>query len=556
MNIELEKLINRYKNKKKNGLITAIRYNKELQDLLFEETKFLDNSYNISARIFCLLNNIYNTPMCLCGKPLKFLKINRGFHKTCGNKKCTSKIRSINYDKMSNKINSKETRDKIEKTNIIKYGGKCNFSKGTKSREKYDEIIEEKYGSKYALQNKEILEKQKNTTIEKFGTLNMLGLEKVKNTMLSKYGSKYPIQNKKIQNIIVDKTKTIKWSRILDRLKYINCEIVSFDNVQYYILKCNKCGRILTKVTRHLINFTYRNNTSPCHHCYPNLHFRSNFEKNIAEELLKFCKEELQYNRKYLGAEVDILVPTKNIAIECNGVYWHSELYKDKNYHIDKKKLIEDNGYNLIQIWEDDWLNEKKKQIIINRLKVKLGYGKKIYARKCQIQLVNGKDTKSFMDLYHLHKYTTSSINLGLYYNNELISMCTFSKTRKTIGGNREGWELIRNVTKNDYIVIGGFDKLINYFTKNYSSELHSYVDCDWSNIINNSYNNKFKLIKQTDPGYWWCVDGIRENRLKYTKKILINNGADSNLTEVEIMSDLGYVRIWNSGNLLYQYKK
>ena len=58
--------------------------------------------------------------------------------------------------------------------------------------------------------------------------------------------------------------------------------------------------------------------------------------------------------------ELDIVIPEHNLAIEFNGLLWHSEKYgKDRNYHSHKTNLCAEKGYRLIHIWEDDWRDRK-----------------------------------------------------------------------------------------------------------------------------------------------------------------------------------------------------
>ena len=143
--------------------------------------------------------------------------------------------------------------------------------------------------------------------------------------------------------------------------------------------------------------YYYRNsNHIYCNKCeYKELTFRSNFEKEVVSEignLIKETKYSVITNKHiYNGKEhfeVDILIPELNLAIDCNGLYWHSELQKEDNfYHYKKKEFIENCGYSLIYIWEDDWNDIYKKDIILSRLSSKLKLNKHIYARKCLIKL-------------------------------------------------------------------------------------------------------------------------------------------------------------------------
>lgn len=50
-------------------------------------------------------------------------------------------------------------------------------------------------------------------------------------------------------------------------------------------------------------------------------------------------------------------------------------------------------------------------------------------------------------------------------------------------------------------------------------------------------------------PSHWYVVDGIRSHRFNWRKQKLIKLGFDSNKSEEEIMSELGYYKLYNGGN-------
>ena len=62
--------------------------------------------------------------------------------------------------------------------------------------------------------------------------------------------------------------------------------------------------------------------------------------------------------RKY---KPDIVIPSLNLIIEYNGLYWHSTEQKDNDYHIRKTLAYNKMGYQTIHIWEDEWLYEQDK---------------------------------------------------------------------------------------------------------------------------------------------------------------------------------------------------
>lgn len=87
-------------------------------------------------------------------------------------------------------------------------------------------------------------------------------------------------------------------------------------------------------------------------------------EDEIAEILSHYYQIE-RHNRTVLnGLELDIFIPSLNIGVEYNGLRWHSEKFKNKNYHIDKLNLCINKGIKLIQIFEDEYINNKELVLI------------------------------------------------------------------------------------------------------------------------------------------------------------------------------------------------
>ena len=282
---------------------------------------------------------------------------------------------------------------------------------------------------------------------------------------------------------------------------------------------------------------------------HSNNYVTSEKEKEIVE-FVKLCyNNDIIENFKNLKKELDIYIPEKNLAIEFNGIYWHSEEYRDKNYHYDKYKLCQDNGIKLLTIWEDDWNNKKDivKSIVLNALNKTPS---KIYARKCKINTINYTEAKSFLEINHIQGNCSSSIRLGLYYNDELVSLMTFGKKRNITNqkSNKNEYELLRFCSKLNTNVVGGASKLFKYFTDNYlPNQVISYASCDIS--LGNLYERlNFKNIGHIGINYWWAKDK-RYHRSNFMKHKLIKKGADSNKTESEIMREKGFVKIWGSGN-------
>ena len=164
--------------------------------------------------------------------------------------------------------------------------------------------------------------------------------------------------------------------------------------------------------------------------------------------------------------DLDIYVPSHKMAIEFDGLYWHCEVLKAKDYHIKKTLACEAIDIQLIHIFEDEW--KHKKDIVKSRLKNILGLTEnKIFARKTEIRELSTLESKEFLELNHIQGNVNSSVKLGLYYKDELISIMVFGSLRKSMGQqSKEGYyELLRFCNKLNVSIIGGASKLLKYFS-------------------------------------------------------------------------------------------
>lgn len=247
--------------------------------------------------------------------------------------------------------------------------------------------------------------------------------------------------------------------------------------------------------------------------------------------------------------ELDIIIPSHNIAIEYNGIYWHSEQRgKDRKYHLNKYNQCNDAGYRLIQVWENEWVLKKDivKSIILSSLGI---YDRKIHGRKCDISTVDSKTSKQFYNNNHIQGFQ-SGIHHGLYYENELVSLMTIKRYRT-------GDMLERFVNKTNTLVHGSFSKLLKSFDN--LDGLITFSDPRYFN--GNVYeSNGFEYEGMVNPNYWYFKINTIDvyHRRRFQKKHIEKNGGlffDSNLTEYLNMLANGYDRIWDCGNMKYVYR-
>jgi hypothetical protein len=165
---------------------------------------------------------------------------------------------------------------------------------------------------------------------------------------------------------------------------------------------------------------------------------------------------------------------------------------------------------------------------------------------------------KGFLNNNHLQGYIPSKINIGLFFNDELVSVMTFGKSRKFIGNNENCIELLRFCNIKYTSVIGSANKIFKYFIKNFNYEkIISYAKRDWTNKFSNIYEKLgFNFLKYTDINYYWCFGTKKYHRYTFNKIKLIKDGYDPNKTEVQIMYERKYYRIYDTGNLKFVYNK
>ncbi len=252
--------------------------------------------------------------------------------------------------------------------------------------------------------------------------------------------------------------------------------------------------------------------------------------------------------------EIDIYLPELKLGFEFNGLYWHSEKYKEKSYHLDKTNYFKEKGIRIIHIWEDDWTfkSDIVKSQISNLLKINT---EKIFARKCVIKEVSIKEARNFLDENHIQGFVNSTSKIGLYHNNELVSIMTFDSFEGRKKMEEGGYNLNRFCNKLGYNVVGGASKLLSYFIKeNKASRIVSYADKDWS--IGNLYHTLgFENIGENGPDYKYLVDNKRVHKSRYKKSKIKNIICIDTLTESQATKKLGIYRIYDCGKIKFEYK-
>lgn len=429
--------------------------------------------------------------------------------------------------------------------------------------ERQKKTFNKKYGVNFYPQHKDFVKKQKQTKLEKYGDENFVNIEKAKKTKLEKYGDENYINIEKVKKTNLKKYGADNYSksneyfnRLYEEFKqiYSNINITSVDkkNVKVFCEKCNE----ESELTKQLLYERNKRGIEICTNCNPiGQSSVSSHEKELSEYLNTLSIQHINSHKILKNKkELDIFIPEKNLAIEINGVYFHNELFLHSDYHLEKTIECERKGINLIHVFEDEWIYKKDivKSIIKNKLNL---IDNVIYGRSCQIKEIDNDECKVFLNENHIQGNVNSKIRLGLYYKGDLVSVMTFSKGRVIMGGKDDEWELTRFCNRINTKVLGSASKLFNFFIKNYSPEkIISYSDIRY--FDGGLYEKlNFDKISQSKPNYWYVVNGIRQHRFNFRKSVLIKEGYDKDKTEKEIMFDRKIYRIYDCGNIRWEWK-
>ena len=569
---------------------------------LVEESIPLDASERpLSEKVYYFVNDIKEPILCECGAHKSFIGFKTGYRSSCGRKECfisSRKKTCIEKWGVDNPKKSKEVLEKEKEAIIKKWGGE-HYMKSEGVRAKFNSTMKEKWGVEWAQQSPEISGKSKKS-FEENPERNKIIAERRKKLLEKSEEEKHAISKKKSNTIrenwgsleamrehVLEKTKEKSRANLgvehhLSHPDIIRKRVDSYNRkitdkickslpvkIDYVDRQPNKNGtdNVLSlfckecqsefNINRQLLVFRTGSGADVCLGCNPVLSGRSGMELELLELIRESYSGEIIANSKsIIKGELDIYLPELKLAFQFNGLYWHSEDYKDRLYHLNKTKECGDAGIELIHIWEDDWVYKKEiaKSIVLN----KLGKSKRIYARNCEVGIPTNAEARIFLNENHIQGFVGSKIKIGLYSEGNLVSIMTFGSLRKSLGYNKsEGsYEMLRFCSKKNTTVVGGASKLLKLLFRDYEcDQIISYSDS--SRSIGSLYEKLgFVLSHQTEPNYYYIVDGIRKHRFNFRKDRLVSNGADSSKTEVEIMRDMGYNRIFDCGSKKWIFKR
>ena len=349
----------------------------------------------------------------VCGKKMPF-----------GKKYCSYSCNSKHNMSIYNPMDDEANRKKISTVKQERYGAQwaeakrkreeaaAEYRAGSFQRrseaQKAAAARAKERGTLFGRANPEVKARIDATMIERYGGIGMgspVLQEKARQTNLEKYGAENPahsdaIRKKISQNVSIARANP----EVIERTSRTLKERYGVSNA-------------------FLVGAENRSST-----------FASTAEDEIADFVKSLGIEVVRHNHSLLGdKELDIYCPNEKIAIEYNGMYWHSSKVKEsKLYHYHKTKACQEKGIRLIHIYEWEWQNPVKQEILKSLLRISFGKVEHpIYARQCEIRNVLLADYREFCEANHLQGYRAAPVVYGLYYKDQLQQLMSFATPQK-----------------------------------------------------------------------------------------------------------------------------
>lgn len=261
---------------------------------------------------------------------------------------------------------------------------------------------------------------------------------------------------------------------------------------------------------------------------------KSFYQTEIFEYVKSLIGDEVIFNDNELITpfELDIVIPSRKIAIEFNSLYYHCEKFLDNNYHKDKSDRCKEIGYSLIHIFEDEW--KYNKQIVKTKIRYSLGLIKyRIPLKDCKIKYIKDDVRDEFLYKYHINGTFKGILNFGIFYRKKLVSVMVFDNYRFN---NDIGFKIVRYASVYNFIINGTVSKFIDHFNQQFKNPI-IVVEVDKRFGNGNVYKETgFKFIKELPPNSFT----VRRNQT--------NKNYDG-----RIMKSNEYYKIFDCGSLLFR---
>jgi hypothetical protein len=259
----------------------------------------------------------------------------------------------------------------------------------------------------------------------------------------------------------------------------------------------------------------------------------NSLEKLFAERL-KLEKFDKKTGLNF-GYQPDFKINDR-LYVNLDGIYWHSDKFRSKDYHLNMRRSYEENGARILQFLETEVIGKTNiVESIVNNLTNK---SSRIYARKCTLKSVESNVAELFLTGNHLMGATKAK-HIGLYYRDEIVCLFSYKLYGKTL-------KVERFCSKINTCVVGGFSKILNHMEKLLSPEKIEYwVDLRYGT---GEYLEKIGFNKSHETLGWKWTNFKKVFNRRYCRA----NMDSRRLSEKQHAEELKLHKIYDAGQRLF----
>ena len=315
----------------------------------------------------------------------------------------------------------------------------------------------------------------------------------------------------------------------------------------------------------------------------------SHGEKQIHEVVATLCggTDKVSHRMKIdvEGEKIEIDVAVGDLAIEFNGLYWHSEAHRANNHHRDKTAALARAGYRLLTVWEDQWNDPGTRAVTICSIAHRIGRREHLAeafavagiadrydpamaethgARTLKSIVLDGREAAAFFRDNHLQGATALTRTWAL--------VDADGRVRAALGARNAGhnarlnrdpgqWDIQRYATCGH--VPGGFGKLLAAATADIRATFGPDAITGWVTISALDYSNGglyracgFVEDRIIAPNYWYTggpVRGARASKESFQLKRFTEDPTltyEPGWTEHAAALANGLLRVYDSGKI------
>jgi hypothetical protein len=262
----------------------------------------------------------------------------------------------------------------------------------------------------------------------------------------------------------------------------------------------------------------------------------------------------------YKISRFDIYVPSKNLVIEYDGVWWHKgERFQSRNLKM--FSLLKAHGIRLFVVRDNEWQGDREKwKRHLRNLFVCL---ETVRASSLALKRITPQAAADFYSRHHTQGKVTSGLTWALVGGEKIYAAMTFDRVKSRRGqvASKANLELTRFCVRSGFRIHGAASKLYSHLLRLTKPDtVVSYSHNRWfSGQVYSALG--FKCDGQVSPDYqtlWAGQHGIRGLRSKQfsTKKNLAKLGEDTiRYTEDEILKNLGVHKLYDFGKQRWLHK-